>query len=120
MKSTGDRWRPEETRPSRPGSDINADSDEDLIGQLKDYLACRLRSMDPPPPFAEAWDRFYATNTPRIRAFLKRGGLPAADREDCLQEVWREVVVCLRDLTPSRLSKTEECLVFRFSLQPEH
>jgi RNA polymerase sigma-70 factor (ECF subfamily) len=70
----------------------------DLCNKLKAYLRCRSRSVNPPPTLAEAWDHFYAFHTPRIRRFLSRSGLPEADREDCLQDVWREIVVHLADL----------------------
>ena len=78
--------------------------DVDLCNKLKDYLQYRSRSVNPPPTLAEAWDQFYAFHTPRIWRFLSRSGLPEADREDCLQDVWREVVVHLADLQydPSR------------------
>jgi len=61
--------------------------EEDLWVKLRAYLECRCRNVDPPPPLAEAWDRFYDLYAPRIRAFLRRFGLPEADREDCLQDV---------------------------------
>ena len=92
--ATSDRSRPEGSQ----ASPRDTDRDEELCGQLKDYLACLSRNLDPPSTLAESWDRFYAINTPRIWAFLRRCGLAAADREDCLQEVWGEVIVHLPDL----------------------
>ena len=86
--------------PGRPGRcpTSAADGDADLCDRLKAYLECRSRSVDPPPTLAQAWDHFYDAYTPRIRGFLRRSGLPEADREDCLQEVWSEVVAHLADL----------------------
>jgi len=69
-----------------------------LCDKLKAYLECRSRNVAPPPPLAEAWDHFYQFYAPRIRGFLSRSGLPEADREDCLQDVWCEVVAHLADL----------------------
>ena len=74
------------------------DGDLDLCKQLQAYLMCRSRNVDPPPTLAEAWDRFYDFYTPRILRFLSRSGLPEADREDCLQDVWGEIVVHLANL----------------------
>ena len=68
---------------SPPGDDAG------LCDQLRAYLKCRSRSVDPPPLLAEAWDRFYDLYAPRIRGYLNRLGLPDADRDDCLQDVWR-------------------------------
>jgi RNA polymerase sigma factor (sigma-70 family) len=74
------------------------DGDADLFEKLRAYLSFRSRNVDPPPALAEAWDHFYDIYTPRIRWFLSRSGLSEADREDCLQDVWSEVVTHLADL----------------------
>lgn len=66
--------------------------DAALCEQLKAYLECRSRNVDPPAPLVEAWDRFYLLHTPKIRAFLRKSGLSEVDQEDCLQCVWGEVV----------------------------
>jgi RNA polymerase sigma-70 factor (ECF subfamily) len=72
-----------------------ADLDEELLAKTKAYLECRSRGLDPSPALMEAWDRFYWAYQPRIRALLGKWRLPAVDREDCLQEVWVEVVAHL-------------------------
>ncbi len=72
--------------------------EEDLWVKLRAYLECRCCNVDPPPPLAEAWDRFYDLYAPRMRAFLRRFGLPEADREDCLQDVWSKVLTRLAAL----------------------
>jgi RNA polymerase sigma factor (sigma-70 family) len=78
------------------------DRDDLLCEQLGIYLDCRSRNVDPPAPLAEAWDRFYLSHTPRIRAFLRKSALPESDREDCLQCVWIEVVAHLAALPYDR------------------
>ena len=71
----------------------------DLYVKLRAYLECRSQNVDPSSPLAEAWARFYDLYAPRIRAFLRRFGLPEADREDCLQDVWSKVIAHLAGLT---------------------
>jgi hypothetical protein len=61
-ESACDRSGRDRNRPAPP----RIVSDEELLGQLKEHLALRLRKKNPPPPLAEAWDQFYATKTPWI------------------------------------------------------
>jgi RNA polymerase sigma-70 factor (ECF subfamily) len=63
--------------------------------ELQAYLECRCRHVEPPLALVVAWDRFYALNTLRIRAFLGTFGLPEADLEDCLQDLWSKVLTGL-------------------------
>src|SRR4051812_14542625 len=65
------------------------------LDKIKAYLDCRSRGVTPPPPLAEAWDDFYGYYAPRIRTFLKKWALSEADRNDCLQDFWQEVVARL-------------------------
>jgi RNA polymerase sigma-70 factor, ECF subfamily len=68
---------------------------QELVDELKAYLLCRSSGVDPPLPLAEAWEGFYGYYSPRIRTFLKKWALSEADRNDCLQEFWQEVVAGL-------------------------
>lgn len=68
---------------------------EAYLDALKAFLNCRSRGIEPPPPLVEAWDHFYGFYAPRLQAFLKRSGLTEADRHDCFQDVWKEVVAGL-------------------------
>jgi RNA polymerase sigma factor (sigma-70 family) len=68
---------------------------EGFLDTLKAFLECRSRGIEPPPPLVEAWDHFYGFYAPRLQAFLKRAGLTEADRNDCFQDVWKEVVAGL-------------------------
>jgi len=76
------------------------ESDQELIDQTQAYLEYRSRGLDPPPPLAAAWDRFYDCHTPRLRAVLAHWHLTAAEREDCLQEVWMAIVAHLSEFRP--------------------
>lgn len=90
---TGGERGPGSGRPTCP-----PDSDAELCLQLRSYFQYRSRNLVPPPSLVEAWDRFYDDYTTRIRAFLGRFRLPEADREDCLQDIWSEIVAHLADL----------------------
>jgi RNA polymerase sigma factor (sigma-70 family) len=82
--------------------------DEGFLTEIQTYLELRSRGIDPPPPLVEAWNRFYAFHAPRIQSYLKGWKLPEADRSDCFQEVWKDIVGKLahfqRDPRRGRLS----------------
>ena len=71
------------------------DIERELVDKAKAYLRCRSGGMDAPPPLVEAWQRFCCTYELRVREVLEKWHLPDADREDCLQDVWVEVLVHL-------------------------
>jgi len=71
------------------------DVDEEFLNKVKSYLECRSRGVDPPPPLVEAWNCFYDTYAPRIKRFLGHRGLADEDRNDCFQDIWKEVIVNL-------------------------
>jgi RNA polymerase sigma-70 factor (ECF subfamily) len=48
-------------------------------------------------PLIHAWDQFFRFCTPLISHALTAYHLTEADRDDCIQEVWKEVVVKLHD-----------------------
>jgi len=77
----------------------NCQSPEDIERELLDktnaYLRCRSGGMDASPPLVEAWQRFYCTYELRVRKVLEKWHLSDADREDCFQDVWVEVLVHL-------------------------
>ena len=68
-----------------------------IIQKAKAYLECRSRGVDPPRAA-----RRCRTALPALHAadlgILTRSGLQAADREDRLQDVWKEVVARLDHL----------------------
>ena len=78
--------RREMTAPSPDGLD------EGLLTEIQAYLELRSRGLVPPTPLVEAWNRFYEFHAPRIQSFLKGWKLPEADRSDCFQEVWKDIV----------------------------
>jgi RNA polymerase sigma factor (sigma-70 family) len=64
------------------------------------YLAVRTRGLTPSARQSAAWERFYRAYAPLIRACLRARGLSDSDRDDCEQEVWKEVVAHLRHFAP--------------------
>ena len=84
----------ERSRRTTPGRGLFETGPESLEA-IKAYLECRSRGVEPISGLAEAWEGFYAFYDPRIRKFLGRWALSDADRSDCLQEVWHEVVAQL-------------------------
>ena len=67
----------------------------ECLARVKAYLECRSRCVEPAAPLSAAWDGFYGFYAPRIRRFLGRWPLSEADRNDCLQDVWHEIVAQL-------------------------
>jgi RNA polymerase sigma factor (sigma-70 family) len=93
-----DRVAPDSAVDGRqPGTVPRAcdDLDEAGIDAIKAYLDHRSRGAEPSPALVEAWNTFYHLYAPRLRAFLKRWALSEADRNDCLQDIWQEVVARL-------------------------
>lgn len=73
---------------------------QEVLDAIKSYLECRSGGVEPSPWLTDAWERFYQFYSPRIRGFLRRWPLSEADRSDCLQDVWHEVVSQLPHFVP--------------------
>jgi RNA polymerase sigma factor (sigma-70 family) len=69
-----------------------ADNDTHLLGQAQAYLRCRLERRAPGPELVEAWNAFYRTYSPLIRRFAVHCRVPDAALDDCLQQVWTELL----------------------------
>jgi RNA polymerase sigma-70 factor (ECF subfamily) len=72
------------------------DIDPGLLRDTQVYLEYRCRRQPPNRTAKEAWDRFYRTYASLLRRFALRYRLQPNELNDCLQEVWRELVVRLR------------------------
>lgn len=80
-------------RPAEPALSAGVeDIDPTLLRDTQAYLACCGQGGQPPPRLAEAWERFYLVFAPLIRAHILVHRLSEADCNDCIQEVWKEVV----------------------------
>jgi RNA polymerase sigma-70 factor (ECF subfamily) len=69
--------------------------DQELLENTKAYLECRSRGAEPAPTLVDAWDQFYRALEPAIKSAFTKWHLPYADRDDCLQDVWVEVIAHL-------------------------
>src|SRR6266851_1004172 len=66
--------------------------DLQMLHGAQEHLRC-LRGHQPSSTReSEAWQRFYETYDPLVRRYVLVYGLRESDAEDCLQEVWNEVV----------------------------
>jgi RNA polymerase sigma-70 factor (ECF subfamily) len=67
------------------------------LDDVQAYLESRRLGMIPHTRLCDAWEHFYLLHAPLIRTFIAARHLSEADRNDCIQEVWKEVVIKLRD-----------------------
>ncbi len=70
---------------------------EEFLEGIKSYLSYRSRGVEPPASMVASWNRFYDYYAPRIAKYLRGWSLPEADRNDCFQDVWKEIVGSLRN-----------------------
>jgi len=59
-----------------------------LVVQVQDAI----RAERSPPPSGGPWDAFFARYDPRIRRMVRAWHLPEADADDCVQEIWAELL----------------------------
>lgn len=71
------------------------DADLVLIHETQAYLAALRAGRPPNDRLRSAWARFYAVHDPLIHRFARGCNVPAAELNDCVQEVWKELVARL-------------------------
>jgi RNA polymerase sigma-70 factor (ECF subfamily) len=82
----------------RPGS-RGPDGDEFdaiLLQQTQAYLECCSLRLKPNSKLLAAWERFYQIYDPLIRRFVAAFRVLEDSRDDCVQQVWTELVRKLR------------------------
>ena len=67
-----------------------------LLEDTRAYLHCLAEGIEPDPCLCGAWDRFFQVYTRRIHRAAQSYGLSAIDAEDCVQDVWMEILDVLR------------------------
>ncbi len=93
---------PPDLSPLSGISSNNGDIDLELLQNTQAYLECRSQRRTPDCHLVEAWDQFYDTCDPLIRRFAGAWRVPEADLNDCVQQVWVELVGKLRHYDPRR------------------
>jgi RNA polymerase sigma-70 factor (ECF subfamily) len=71
------------------------DIDPVLLEQTKAFLASGRRGTAAEPRLFRAWQQFYRLYDPFIRSVINTRVPRRADREDCLQDTWRDVIAKL-------------------------
>jgi RNA polymerase sigma factor (sigma-70 family) len=67
----------------------------DELAMVREYLAWRDAGAWPTREMEDAWDDFFTSCSHTIRRFAFSCGIADADVSDCVQEVWRELLVRL-------------------------
>ena len=75
-----------------------------LLKDAQEYLQLLLEDRAPNSVLALAWNDFYRVYDDLIRRFVSAQGVATSDVDDCVQEVWSEVVTRLArfDRRPDR------------------
>jgi RNA polymerase sigma factor (sigma-70 family) len=63
-----------------------------LVLDAQAYLRSLGQAGEDNPHLCQAWQRFYALFSPLIRRIVRSSRIPLADLDDCVQEVWLELV----------------------------
>src|SRR5262249_53441189 len=90
--------------PTRGGKGMNLPDLPELLAKTKSYLICREEGEGASQDLEAAWSTFYIHYSRKIRSYAFRCGAAAEEVGDCIQEVWRELLVRLPtfDLDPLR------------------
>jgi RNA polymerase sigma-70 factor (ECF subfamily) len=70
--------------------------DARLLQDTQAYLESRFCHGTPRASWAEAWARFFQVCGPLVRRFARACRVPQTDLDDCVQEVWAELVTLVR------------------------
>lgn len=75
-----------------PGISSKGDIDQELFLNAQAYLARRSQHLAPSSHLVEAWEQFYRICSSLIRRFAVACRVPRASLDDCVQQVWTELV----------------------------
>jgi RNA polymerase sigma-70 factor (ECF subfamily) len=82
--------------PASGSPSVANDLDAGLLQDTQAYLECRFGHGTPRASWAEAWERFFQVCDPLVRRFARACRVSQADLDDCVQEVWAELVTLVR------------------------
>lgn len=77
----------------------------ELLLQVRAYVKCRAREVAPSLEMTRAWDQFFRAFSLLIRRSIAPWELGEQDREDCTQEIWKEVLLHLQDVGDSEIPR---------------
>jgi RNA polymerase sigma factor (sigma-70 family) len=69
--------------------------DTQCLSRIKRYLSDRAQGQSLSPCEEAAWKEFYDSCTRKVRAYAYTCGTVHEEIADCVQEVWRELIVRL-------------------------
>src|SRR5437868_9057644 len=75
-----------------PASRLPDNLDLEMLRHAQACLHCRHRHQIPSDTQGRAWDWFYQTYDPLLRHWVVGCHVPVDAVEDCLQDIWTEVV----------------------------
>ena len=78
-------------QPPCPSAGVE-DDDDALIRTVQLYLRRRAERSAAAANDSSGWNRFYELYDPLVRRVARSWGLPDADLDDCVQEVWTELI----------------------------
>lgn len=78
-------------------NDISGETCLETLHGAQEYVKSLLECRAPDSLLSVAWERFYAVYDDLIRRFVARQGVPHADVDDCVQDVWSEVAMRLAE-----------------------
>jgi RNA polymerase sigma factor (sigma-70 family) len=84
--------------PPRAESSPHDDIDLELLKAVQLYLSRLGRPMAPDATEHTCWERFYRQYDPLIRRVVRSWRLSDADTDDCIQEVWSELITKLAEV----------------------
>jgi RNA polymerase sigma factor (sigma-70 family) len=84
-----------DTRTKSVISIESSSADSELLSQIRSYLAHRQQHLRPSQDLEGAWRAFYDLYARKIRVYAFTCGAIDEEIADCVQEVWRELLVRL-------------------------
>ena len=81
--------------PAAKATNCRDDIDLQLLRNTQAYIQSLAERRVPSPRLCSAWAQFYELYYPLIHRLVQTRCIPAADTDDCAQEVWAEIVAQL-------------------------
>jgi RNA polymerase sigma factor (sigma-70 family) len=89
-------------RDGRPHIRQFEDLDAETLHLVSEFLGARAQRRAVNPAWVAAWEQFFLTYEPLIRFLVQGRSHHVRDQEDCIQEVWRAIVIRFPRYDPRR------------------